>query len=73
MTELKTLTSTTAKLVYLYLREQGAATDDELRKALDIPLLKLLPVLQNLQTKALVEYQDNRYIATKSDSQNIPH
>lgn len=71
MTEFETLTSTTAKLVYLYLRERGSATDNELREALDIPLLKLLPVLQTLQTKALVEYQDNRYIATEGMSQEI--
>jgi predicted transcriptional regulator len=58
------LTSTRAKLVYLYLREQGAATDNELREALDILLLTLLPVLQTLQTKALVEHQGGRYFPT---------
>jgi hypothetical protein len=68
---LKTLSSETAKLVYLYLCEQGPTTDTELRKVLDIPLLKLLPVLQTLQEKSLVEQQGTRYIPTEKLSHDV--
>jgi predicted transcriptional regulator len=49
------------KLVYLYLREYGAATADELREALDLRLLTLLPILSDLEADALVERRDETY------------
>jgi predicted transcriptional regulator len=61
MNPFETLSSETAKLVYLYLREQGAATADELHAALDIPLLKLLPVLRTLEEVSLVAHDGDRY------------
>lgn len=62
MNPFETLSSGTAKLVYLYLREQGEATADELRASLDIPLLKLLPVLRTLERESLVAQSGDRYV-----------
>lgn len=49
------------KLVYLYLREYGEATADELRAALDIRLLTLLPILSDLESESFVERRDDAY------------
>jgi predicted transcriptional regulator len=72
MNPFETLSSETAKLVYLYLREQGAATADELRASLDIPLLKLLPVLRTLESRSLVAHDGRRYVPTDEAAQPVP-
>lgn len=61
METFETLSTETSKLVYLYLRECGAATAKELRAALDIPLLKLLPVLGTLEDMSLVQRDSDYY------------
>lgn len=68
METFETLSTETSKLVYLYLRECGAATAKELRAALDIPLLKLLPVLGTLEDMSLVQRESDYY--TLSDPIN---
>lgn len=55
------LSSERKKLVYLYLREYGEATAEELQEALDIRLLTLLPVLSALESAAVVERRDTGY------------
>jgi predicted transcriptional regulator len=61
MSSLADLSSKTAKLVYLYLTERGAATADELAAALNEQLLTLLPVLHTLEDHGLVAKRDSRY------------
>ncbi|MFC6963267.1 TrmB family transcriptional regulator [Halocatena marina] len=68
METFETLSTETSKLVYLYLRECGSATAKELRAALDIPLLKLLPVLGTLEDMSLVQRESDYY--TLSDPIN---
>lgn len=48
------LTSSQAKLVYLYLRVRGTATVDELGSALGLPKLALFSILQTLAGYGLV-------------------
>ncbi|PSQ53326.1 TrmB family transcriptional regulator [Halobacteriales archaeon SW_8_65_20] len=62
MSSLQQLSSKTAKLVYLYLTERGAATADELAAALDEQLLTLLPVLATLEERGLVTTTDGAYV-----------
>lgn len=62
MTSLDDLSSRTAKLVYLYLSERGAATADQLAAALGERQLKLLPVLSTLEQEGLVAKQDDQYV-----------
>ncbi|PSQ22370.1 hypothetical protein BRD04_04615 [Halobacteriales archaeon QS_9_67_17] len=64
MSSLRTLSSETAKLVYLYLTERGEATADELAAALDEQLLTLLPVLRTLEREGLVAKRGGRYAPT---------
>ena len=64
MSSLRTLSSETAKLVYLYLTERGEATADELAAALDERLLTLLPVLRTLEEEGLVAKRDGQYAPT---------
>ena len=64
MTMLDEMSSRTAKLVYLYLSERGAATAEELATALDERLLTLLPVLRTLEREGLVAKRDGRYAPT---------
>lgn len=61
MRSLAEVSSKTAKLVYLYLTERGAATAEELATALDEQLLTLLPVLRTLEDHGLVTRRDDRY------------
>ncbi|MFB6118067.1 helix-turn-helix domain-containing protein [Halosegnis sp.] len=61
MTTLDRLSSRTAKLVYLYLTERGAATADELSSALDERQLTLLPILETLESEGLVQKDGGRY------------
>ena len=62
MSTFESLSTETSKLVLLYLRECGTATAEELRAALDIPLLKLLPVLGTLEDMSLIHRKENRYV-----------
>lgn len=63
MDSVRALSSPTAKLVYLYLSERGAATADELSAALDEQLLRLLPVCRRLVETGLIEQRGDRYTA----------
>ncbi|RNJ25655.1 hypothetical protein [Halosegnis longus] len=63
MDSVRGLSSRTAKLVYLYLSERGAATADELSAALDEQLLRLLPACRRLVEAELVEQRGDRYTA----------
>jgi predicted transcriptional regulator len=62
MDTFESLSTETSKLVFLYLRECGTATAEELRAALDIPLLKLLPVLETLVDMSLIHREENHYV-----------
>lgn len=55
------LSSSTAKLVYLYIATTEVATADQLRSALGIEKLTLLPVLRRLENAGLVEATDEGY------------
>ena len=69
MNPFEMLSSETTKLVYLYLREHGTATADELSATLNIPLLKLLPVLRTLEGRSLVAQTDAGYtIAERAET-----
>lgn len=59
------LSSSTAKLVYLYLVTAETATADQLRSALGIEKLTLLPVLRRLENAGLVETTDEGYAAVR--------
>ena len=48
------LTSSEAKLVYLFLLVRGTTTVDELGDALDLPKLTLFSILQTLRNRDLV-------------------
>ncbi|MFC6904214.1 MarR family transcriptional regulator [Halalkalicoccus tibetensis] len=52
------LSSSTAKLVYLYLRTAGDATPDQLQSALGVKKLTLFPVLHRLETEGFIETVD---------------
>lgn len=65
MTALPTdLESPRAKLIYLYLQTAEGATVEELRDALDIPLITLLPTVDVLHERSLVEVHDEWYVST---------
>lgn len=49
------------KLVYLYLHVAGAGTAGELRRALDVGLLTLYPVLRTLVRRGHVQRVDGTY------------
>ena len=59
----ETIESPTAKLVYLALATDGAATVDELRKRLDVGKLVLFETLGTLESKGLVDADGGRYAA----------
>ena len=59
------LSSSTAKLVYLYLRTAGDATPDQLQSALGVRKLTLLPVLRRLEGAGLIEAVDGSYATTR--------
>lgn len=46
--------SPTAKLVYLYLVERGAASVGDMNDALGVPQLRLYPTLRSLERRGLV-------------------
>ena len=60
------LSTARAKLVYLYLESTGGATVEELRDALDIPLITILPTVEVLVERSLVEVRDGRYRPIRS-------
>lgn len=73
MNPFETLTSETTKLVYLYLREHGTVTADELSATLHVPLLKLLPVLRTLENRSLVARTDDGYtLAERAERTETP-
>lgn len=59
--EIPTDLSPTGKLVYLYLAERGRATATELKHGLDIPQLRLYPVLASLERDDRIELADGEY------------
>lgn len=56
------LTSSTAKLIYVYLGQVGRATAEEMKAALGLPLAELLAVLRVLRSERLVERRDDGYV-----------
>lgn len=60
------LSTARAKLVYLYLESTGGATVEELRDALDIPLITILPTVEVLVERSLVEVRDGQYLPARS-------
>ncbi len=58
------LSSDGTKLVYLYLQVSGESTLDELNRSLEMKTISLLPILNTLQSKELVDRQDNYYLPT---------
>jgi len=58
------LSSDGTKLVYLYLQVSGESTLEELNQSLEMKTISLLPILNTLQSKELVDRQDNSYLPT---------
>jgi len=58
------LTSDGTKLVYLYLQVSGESTLDELNQSLEMKSISLLPILNTLVTKDLVDREGNYYLPT---------
>lgn len=58
------LTSASAKLVYLYLDSQGAATVPELHAALGVERLTLYSVLRTLHDRGVLARDEERYRTT---------
>lgn len=58
------LTSDGTKLVYLYLQVRGESTLEELNQSLEMKSISLLPILNTLQSKELVDRQDEYYLPT---------
>ncbi len=58
------LSSDGTKLVYLYLQVSGESTLKELNQSLEMKTISLLPILKTLQSKELVDRQDNYYLPT---------
>lgn len=56
------LESPRTKLVYLYLRERGDGSVEQLRTALDMKSITLYPVLGTLVEKEHVQLDGNRYV-----------
>lgn len=47
--------SPTGKLIYLYLRERGDASVEDLKAALGVPQIRLYPTLASLERRDLIE------------------
>jgi len=58
------LSSDGTKLVYLYLQVSGESTLEELNRSLEIKTISLLPILNTLQSKELVDRHDEYYLPT---------
>ncbi len=56
------ISSTTGKLVYLYLDVDGGATVEELEAGLDLDGLTIFGVLDALREKSVVERRGRRYV-----------
>ncbi len=56
------LSSSTAKLVYLYLMTAGPATPDQLHSALAVRKLTLFPVLRRLERIGLIESNEGEFV-----------
>ncbi len=52
------------KLVYLYLQVSGESTLEELNQSLEMKSISLLPILNTLQSKELVDRQAEYYLPT---------
>ena len=53
--------SPAGKLVYLYLRVNGDATPEELKRELGMPKIRLYPILKSLQDREFVVLSDGKY------------
>lgn len=58
------LSSEGTKLVYMYLQLSGESTVEELNHALEMKTISLLPILKTLQSKELVDRQNEYYLPT---------
>ena len=58
------LSSEGTKLVYIYLQLSGESTVEELNRSLEMKTISLLPILKTLQSKELVDRQDEYYLPT---------
>jgi len=58
------LSSDGTKLVYLYLQVSGESTLEELNRSLEMKSISLLPILNALQSKELVDREDEYYLPT---------
>lgn len=56
------LRSPRAKLVYLYLRNSGGATVEQLARALDMQKIALFSVLKTLRQRGLVDRDREQYV-----------
>lgn len=56
------VTSAEAKLVYLYVRQTGACTAEELARSLRLTKLSLFPTLRTLVERGLLRRESGRYI-----------
>lgn len=56
------LTTSGAKLIYLYLRSEEEATIDELHRTLGMTKLSLYPLLQTLTARDLVKWTGITYV-----------
>lgn len=59
----ETLSSSQAKLVYLYLDATGGASVDDLNQTLAMKKIDVLSVLNSLSSNDLVEKADDQYVA----------
>lgn len=59
----ETLSSSQAKLVYLYLDATGGASVDDLNQTLAMKKIDVLSVLNSLSSDDLVEKADDQYVA----------
>lgn len=53
--------SPTGKLIYLYLRERGDASVEDLKAALRVPQIRLYPTLESLERRDLIERVGNEF------------
>jgi len=61
------INSSTAKLVYVYLKSVMSATLEEICKSLSLKQLTLLPILDSLRKNGLIK-KSNQVYTIKSDS-----
>ncbi|WP_207586846.1 MarR family transcriptional regulator [Halomontanus rarus] len=59
----ETLSSSQAKLVYLYLDATGGASVDDLNQTLAMKKIDVLSVLNSLSSDDLIEKTDDQYVA----------